>query len=202
MKSIGLVLSLIFLLFALPARANQKIEFAILRDGTPIGTHRVEIEEVRDETQVHVSIVLDIGFGFIPLYAYRHESREIWRNGRLISIESHTDDNGRTMTVSAHLSTEGLRVAGSGGNFVAPAETVPTSYWNPAMASERPLLDTQVGRILKVTRVPLGPGRWRLQGDLNLEINYSADGSWTGLRFHHKGSEFVYVPQWQREHQS
>lgn len=78
---------------------------------------------------------------------------------------------------------------------MAPADTVPTSYWNPVQTQSRPLLDSQVGRLLAVERVPLAPGRWKLQSDLNLEIAYSPDGCWSRLSFHRKGSDFLYVPQ-------
>lgn len=178
-----------------PAEAGQGAEFVVLRGGTPIGVHRVEVETSGDEVKVHVTIALDVAFGPIPLYRYRHDSREVWRDGRLIRLESRTDDDGDTMTLSVRSTLEGLLVEGAKGVFTAPADTVPTSYWTPALATNRPLLDSQLGRLLEVARVPVAPGRWRLEGDLNLEIAYSPQGRWTGLSFRHKGSDFVYVPR-------
>jgi hypothetical protein len=183
------------LLGAAPVVASQSAEFVVLRGGTPIGTHRIEVETVGDDTKVHVSIALDVTFGPIPLYKYRHDSQEVWRQGRLIRLDSHTDDDGDILKLSVRSVAGGLRVEGSTGIFTAPSDTVPTSYWNPALATNRPLLDSQIGRLLDVVRVPLGPGRWRLEGELNLDISYSPQGRWTGLSFHHKGADFVYIPR-------
>lgn len=191
---------LLLLLAAVPARADERVGFVVLRDGRPIGTHWVEIEQAGGETRVHISITLDVRFGFIPLYSYRHESREIWKDGRLMSLQSQTDDDGRTMTVSARASADGLHIVGPAGAFVAPPATVPTSYWNRALLDDRPLLDTQDGRLLGVRRLALGQGWWRLEGDLNLDVAYAADGSWSGLRFHHKDADFLYLSQKMAEH--
>lgn len=183
------------LLGAAPVVASQSAEFVVLRGGTPIGTHRIEVEITGDDTKVHVSIALDVAFGPIPLYKYRHDSQEVWRQGLLIRLDSHTDDDGDILTLSVRSVAGGLRVEGSKGVFTAPADTVPTSYWNAALATNRPLLDSQIGRLLDVVRVPLGPGRWRLEGELNLDIAYSPQGQWTGLSFRHKGADFVYIPR-------
>lgn len=175
--------------------AGQSADFVVLREGTPIGTHRVEVDASGDDVKVHVIIALDVGFGPIPLYRYRHDSREIWREGRLIQLDSRTDDDGDMLTLSVRSVPGGLLVDGSKGSFTAPADTVPTSYWNSVLAADRPLLDSQIGRLLDVVRVPLGPGRWRLEGELNLDIAYTPQGRWTGLSFRHKGADFVYVPR-------
>lgn len=195
MRLLAAISLMAILLAAAPVAAGQSAEFVVLRGGDPIGTHRAEVEVVGDETRVHVSIALDVAFGPIPLYRYRHDSREIWRDGRLIRLESRTDDDGEMLTLSVRSVPGGLRVDGSKGVFTAPADTVPTSYWTPALAADRPLLDSQIGRLLDVVRVPLGPGRWRLEGELNLDIAYSPQGRWTGLSFRHKGSDFLYVPR-------
>jgi hypothetical protein len=193
MRLLAALLVTPLLLGAAPMAAGQSAEFVVLRGGTPIGTHRVEVETAGDETRVHVSIALDVAFGPIPLYRYRHDSQEIWRESRLIKLDSRTDDDGDILTLSVRSIPAGLRVEGSKGVFTAPADTVPTSYWNPALAANRPLLDSQIGRLLDVVRVPLGPGRWRLEGELNLDIAYSPQGRWSGLSFRHKGADFVYV---------
>ena len=193
MRLLAAILVIAALLGAAPVAAGQSAAFVVLRGGTPIGTHRAEVETVGDETRVHVSIALDVAFGPIPLYKYHHDSQEVWRDGRLTRLDSRTDDDGDILTLSVRSVAGGLRVEGSTGVFTAPADTVPTSYWNPALATNRPLLDSQIGRLLDVVRVPLGPGRWRLEGELNLDIAYSPQGQWTGLSFRHKGSDFVYV---------
>lgn len=184
----------LLLVLAFPAWASQDAHFAVLRDGRPIGHHRVEVERHGDETRVAVSIALDVSFGFLPLYSYRHQSTEVWRGDRLQRLDSRTDDNGERMTVTAVASEAGLQVDGPEGRRLLPADTVPTSYWNPALVAQRPLMDSQNGRLLDIDRVPVAAGRWRLEGELNLDITYGPGGRWSGLWFRHKGSDFAYQP--------
>lgn len=189
------ILGLLGILVAIPAHAMQSAAFVVLRDDTPIGVHQVEVWADGPETHVSVTISLDVGLGPIPLYRYRHASRETWLEGRLVRLDSRTDDDGEVMSVRAQATATGLRVTGSHGTFEAPADAVPTSYWNPGLVEARPLLDSQSGRLLEVRRVVVAPGRWRLSGDLQLEIAYSPDGVWSGMSFHHLGSDFHYQPR-------
>jgi hypothetical protein len=170
--------------------------YVVIREGTPIGTHRVDVTRDGDVTKAHVTIALDVSLGFIPLYSYRHESDEVWHNNRLESLSSRTDDNGDKTFVTAKAKDNSLEVHSTSGDFIAPADTVPTSYWNNALVANRPLLDSQLGRLLDIQRVPMGNGRWRLQGDLMIDISYAPNGKWSGLSFHHKGADFVYQPQY------
>ncbi|AVM76037.1 DUF6134 family protein [Magnetospirillum gryphiswaldense] len=191
-----LAMSVLFLALALapPAWASQDVSFTVLRDGTPIGHHRVQVQRQGEDTTVTVSIALDVSFGFVPLYSYRHHSNEVWRGDRLIALDSRTDDDGEAMAVTVRTTADGLMVDGPDGRRLLPPDTVPTSYWNPALVADRPLLDSQYGRLLDIDRQKLALGRWRLAGELNLDIDYDAGGRWSGLWFRHKGSNFAYQP--------
>lgn len=191
--------TLAILLLAVPAQAGQVFDFSVLRDGNAIGSHRVEVTQQGDETHVRVAIALDVRLGFIPLYRYRHDSREVWRGDRLDRMQARTDDDGDILLVSASATDGGLQVSGGTGTIIVPRDTIPTSYWHPETARGRPLLDTQTGLVLKLERAELAPGRWRLAGDLNIELAYGAEGNWTGLWFRHKGSDFIYLPQGQEK---
>ena len=66
------------------------------------------------------------------------------------------------------------------------------------------LLDTQKGRLLEVTIEPQGEEqiladgerfsatRYRMSGDLRLDLWYGPDGQWSRIAFDAKGSEVVY----------
>lgn len=177
-----------------PAQAGESRDFTVLRDGAPIGHHRVEVNRDGDEVKVSVDIALDVSFGFIPLYSYRHHSQEVWRGERLIRLDSRTDDNGDAFKVSARATLDGLVVDTGTQRSVMPADTVPTSYWNKALVSGRPILDSQEGRLLAVTVTPAGPARWHIRGDVDLDIAYDRDNRWSGLWFRLKGSDFTYAP--------
>lgn len=185
----------------------ESLSFKVLRDGVPIGRHSITFTEVGDELHVDVAIDLEVTFAFLTLFRYEHRNKEIWRDGRLVSLESRTDDDGKQYQVSATATAEGLWVEGSEGRFLAPADTLPTSYWNPATVEQRKLLDTQRGGLLAVSAEPRGVDaiaidqrktlaaqRYKLHGDLNAELWYAPEGDWMKIAFEVRGSSIDYQP--------
>lgn len=177
--------------------APRTLEFDVLREGSPIGTHRVTIDERDGETRVEIAIDLAVRFAFVTVYRYTHRSTESWRDGKLIALDATTDDNGERTRVEARADNNGIAVRGSGGAYTAPADTIPTSYWNRDKLARRQLLDTQSGKLVDVeaTRVALdGSGaKWRLSGDLEADLAYGPGGEWQSLVFVARGARIVYV---------
>ncbi len=178
--------------------------FTVLRDGAPIGTHRVEFKQEGDTLAVDISIDMVVKIALIPVYRYMHRSREIWRQGLLQSLEARTNDDGTRTEVRVRRQSGGLAVEGSGGSFLAPASTEPTSYWHEDMTLQSRLLDTQNGVIVDVTARKTGIRRatiagrdidvrtYELSGDLTSQLGYSATGEWVDLAFLARGSRIVY----------
>ncbi|HIP77236.1 MAG TPA: hypothetical protein EYH07_02050 [Kiloniellaceae bacterium] len=186
--------------------AGETLAFKVMRDGAQIGHHKIRLEEIGDELHVEVDIELEVSLAFITLFRYEHTNKEVWRDGRLVSLETRTNDDGSEYWVSARSSAEGLVVEGSGGSFVAPAEILPTSYWNPATVEQDVLLDTQRGRLLEVSSKAKGAEtiqtpertvdarRFKLDGDLKADLWYAPDGEWMKIAFDVRGSTIDYVP--------
>ncbi|MFN4090491.1 MAG: DUF6134 family protein [Alphaproteobacteria bacterium] len=198
-------------LAATPARdrtpdvAIAPIRFAVSREGQQIGSHTVRFQREGADLIVEIDIELDVRFAFVTVYRYRHTNREVWRDGRVVAIDARTDDNGEGYTVTARGTAEGLTVEGREGRVNVPADTLSTSYWNPATVRQSKLIDTQHGRIAEVTtrslgfravQTPAGTVRgecWRVSGDLDLDVCYAENGAWIGLDFEARGSRISYA---------
>lgn len=196
MRRFLLVLTL--LLSAAGAHAQPRtLEFDVLREGAPIGIHRVIIDERDGETRVEIAIDLAVRFAFLTLYRYTHRSHETWRDGRLVALDAQTDDDGARTQVEARTSADGLAVRGSGGTYLAAGDTVPTSYWNRDKLARDRLLDTQSGKLIDVAArrvaTDASGATWRLSGDLEADLAYGPAGDWTSLAFVTRGSHIVYV---------
>lgn len=185
---------------------GNRIAFRVTRNDSPIGTHVLEF--ARDGADVRVSIAIDFAVRFLGVTAFRytHRNTEVWRGDRLVTINATTDNNGTPLAVKARANGRGIEVEGTqSGAYVAPPEAVSTSYWHGAfLRGEK--IDTQGGKLLKtrLTRlgtelVPVAGGsveatRWRIEGDLELDIWYDAAGAWSGLRFvRSDGSVILYT---------
>lgn len=201
--TLGLATMAFPLAAALPRR--DRLSFSVIREGAPIGSHSLTFNREGEDLRVRVDILLEIKFAFITVFRYQHRNEEVWRNGRLVALDARTDDDGTDYWVKAQATDEGLAVEGSKGSFLAPAETIPTSYWNPATVERRELLDTQRGGMMTVRTVESGKDlvetdsgslsarRYEMSGDLNLRLWYAGDGDWVKIAFTARGSEVEYV---------
>jgi len=177
----------------------EDIDFEIKRDGTTIGRHRVSFRREDDALHVRVDIRIEVRFAMLTLFRYHHENREVWRGGRLVAIETRTDDDGTVHRVRGRAIGDRLAVDGTGGAFEASADILPTSYWHPATPARDVLLDTQNGRLLRVRTEAVGDpeagagGRYRMRGDLELDLWYDRAGRWIGTAFEARGATVEYV---------
>ena len=200
--------ALVMGLMTLPANGmgpQSRIAFAVDREGSPLGTHSTTITRNGDEIEVTVKIDFRVDLAFLTLYRYEHESREVWRNGQLFSLNSKTNDNGEDFAVSALRRGDILVVEGQDGRLEIPGDTLPTSYWNPAFITQERVLDSQRGTLIDINVEPLGRElitssgetieacRYRLSGDLRFDIWYDGDGRWVALTFNAKGAEVLYT---------
>lgn len=172
------------------------LEFDILRNGRPVGTHSVTFDPAPDGT-LAVTARSDIAVRVLVFTAYRfsYESRSVWRDGRLERLSVRTDDAGTVSSVAAQPGNGGLDVRGPEGTTRAPADIFPTDHWNPDVRGASRVLNTITGRLNAVTMtaeatelVPTADGprpaqRWRYEGELETVAWYDAAGRWVGLRF-------------------
>ncbi|TQF76654.1 hypothetical protein FK498_16695 [Elioraea sp. Yellowstone] len=183
-----------------------RLVFRVLRNGAEIGTHSLAFTPVGEVVQVEIAIDLAVRLLGIPVYRYTHRNRERWAGDRLLAIDSETDRNGTPYRVGARADGEGIAVEGSeSGRYVAPEDAASTSYWHARFLRTHKI-DTQGGRLL-TTRiedlgeetVPVGAAnaparRFRVSGDLTLDIWYDRAGTWSGLLFAGEdGSAIRYV---------
>ena len=178
--------------------------FEVRRGAQPIGTHSIRFHQDGLETQVDIDIQLRVGFGPFTMFRYEHRNREVWRDGKLVRLDTVTNDNGERFSVSARATPEGLQVVNDNETFVAPAETLPTSYWNKATLEQSELLDTQRGQLASIevdpsTRQVIDLGttsaiaqRADISGDLNLSVWYTEAGQLGRIAFTARGSEIDY----------
>ena len=185
----------------------QTLDFKVLRDGSEIGSHRLQISREGERTLVDIDINLEVGFGPLVLYRYAHRNREVWEDGQFIRFDSQTDDDGESYAVTAERRNRDIVVDRKPAEDyrIDRPDVLPTSYWNEATVRQQVLLDTQKGRKMEVEVEDLGwdeieaSGRtirarkYEMRGDLRLTLWYDESGRWVKLVFPFKGSTIEYV---------
>lgn len=169
-------------------------EFAVDRNGSRIGHHKLRFTRDGERLTVDIDILLEVKLAFITLYRYRHSNRELWEGGRLVSFASRTDDNGTPHRVEARRSGEVIQVESDQGRIEAPGDALPSTYWHRRFLGAPVWIDTQVGRLLSCKVAPMGTTQvlaagtqvaadgFAVTGDLTLNLWYAKD-HWVKLHF-------------------
>jgi len=205
-RAFALTVSLVALLAAPAAAEVRRFDFQVLRNGSPIGTHVAVVEKRGDETLVQIALDLAVTFGPFTLYRYKHRSSERWRAERLAEIEADTDDDGTRLWLRARAEGGRIVLDGPDGRQTGPADTVPSSYWNPRLRDAKAWIETHRGILAPVTITKGAPVTVKLPGrevqaiphkiaSEKAEVTplYTAEGEWVGMTFDLWGARFEYV---------
>ncbi|WP_203292282.1 DUF6134 family protein [Maricaulis parjimensis] len=190
------IVSLMAALWLAPASAYadtpDDIVFDVYRNGTPFGEHVVRFRELGDgELEVDVDVRLRAGLGPITLFRYSHDSREIWRDGELVSLIAETFNDGEETGVTL-----------SGGDLpVLPL----SSHWRGYDPQLDRVFNTETGEPMDVEiedfgietlQTPNGAvqaRRIRITGTLTADLWYDETGRWVGCAFQARGQDIRYV---------
>jgi len=133
--------------------ATKTLEYTVLRDGSPIGTHAYTIETNGTDTNVAVTTDIKVKALFITVYKFIHESKEKWQNGQLVSLKSTTDDDGTPKSLQASAEngkiTLDATINKQERRQFAPSASIPASLWNPALVTQGTVLKTAKGAAIK-----------------------------------------------------
>jgi len=183
---------------------SKVLAFDLERGGSPLGTAAIRFRH--DGADLHVDVAIDLAVEVIGIdvYRYTHRNHEVWRDGKLVAIDTQTDDNGTKHEVKGRAIAEGFRVDNGKAVVIADADIMPTSYWNPDVVNRKRLLNAEDGKLvdvsiaadgeetLKLENADLTARRYRMTGDLKLTLWYAPTCQLAGLAFMARGSEVTY----------
>jgi hypothetical protein len=190
--------ALSFLAIATVARAadagTRVYAFKAFLDDKPIGEHRFTV--VTEGATRHVTSDADFVVKFLGFsaYRYRHHAQEQWSGDCLSSLASSTDDDGKAATVKLVRSGDTDEITTGAGKTSESGCLMTYAYWNPAMRTQRRLLNPQTGKVddVRIERVADGDvdasGKrvhatdWRITGgESPVDVWISDQGEWVGL---------------------
>jgi Family of unknown function (DUF6134) len=189
--------------------APPPIGFVVKRDGGPIGTHRLTFhtEPGPDGERLIVDIDINIvvRIASVTIYRYTVKGRETWRNGRLLALDTATDDDGTKKTVRVRATDAGLQVDATNAHYLAPPDTLPESYWRLDTVKHQHFIDIEDGTLVDLFSTPAGRRTitvgdkpvemnvYHVEGDITGELGYGTDGQWMLLHFPSHGSDILYT---------
>ncbi|MEQ8484318.1 MAG: DUF6134 family protein [Pseudomonadales bacterium] len=169
---------------------GQTLRFDVYFDDKRIGEHVFEIQRDADGQRVTSEARFEYRLLFVPVYRYRHEAQEVWRDGCLQRLTSVTDDNGRRVEVA---------------RLPDAAADCPASfaYWDRTQLERDALINAQTGEPVPARLVAQGEDavdgeparRYRLEldGMPDIELWYRAeDGAWLRLETRRESGTLTY----------
>jgi hypothetical protein len=167
------------------ATDRETREYRVTADGKPAGTYSMTVERRDDGTLVQTGKA-DIAVRvLLKDYRYTYQGTETWRDGKLRSAESTSNDDGIPYRLKVEPSVDGLKININGRSVTAPSHVWTTSYWQAPNRREGAitLLDVDSGKVyeaqLKAMTPPVTPiggqtvkSRYQVTGPINADVMY------------------------------
>lgn len=158
--------------------ASGGVTFRVFRKGQDIGTHQVTLTPSPDGFAVDVKIELAVKLAMITVFYYRQTARDIWRDGKLVSADYRTDDDGKVSVLKVRESKGQLRVDGSAGSADAPLGTMTDlAFWNESIVDAPRVVDSQTGEVGVMRTGGRASERITVAGHEVDAVRYSVSGS-------------------------
>lgn len=188
----------------------RDIRFIALWQGSPVGEHHVTFRMEADRVTVSTRIDITVKVLFFTVFRLKHLAREVWRDGRLESVESTTEQDGAMMEVSGSATGQGFRIVGSEGPYLADGHLMTSnSLWDIRVVRETRLIDVQHGGEIGLFSRPQGDTQLGLQQESARQASqyylitpyyagrvfYDGDQRWVRALIEYKGETVEYVPE-------
>lgn len=149
------LLAALTILAPLPAWAacdapDSKIAYAVRWGDDRIGTDEVEFRHDGERLLVRTRMEVKASMLFVTVLRMKHESEEVWVDGRFRSFRGRTVDNGDVFDVAIEPAPDGFKVTRNGESRIVPAGFLPGSPWCTDVLSpmgSRTLVDLLKGKV-------------------------------------------------------
>ncbi len=177
-----------------------RIRFTVLRGGSPIGSHVVDIIDRRDLREVRSTIDITVKLLGVTIYEFRQQTQELWSPAAgLIRFESETTEDDARFWVKGRALSDGFEVENRRERIQAPAGTMVATYWRPDICRQPRLIEPKRGRLKEQTLLAtrrlnftaaggeVTAEEFRIRGILDGACTYGDNGQWLAAWFEKKG---------------
>ena len=183
----------------------SEYSYQVLRDGEPIGTHRVTISPEGGDIKVTTETDLEVGLGPLTLYEMEHQRRETWRDGVLEEMTAYTNKNGDVYEIAITRDPEGYTRVINGRTDRFEASVRLLALWHEDLFKHTSFLSPMDDETYEISVDFIGIDKidlinrsvdafaYRMSGDTNRQLWYDADGHIMKVRLLDHSSTIEYV---------
>jgi hypothetical protein len=179
--------------------------FTVLKDGAPIGVHRVVFDRDGGRIDIREATAIEVRLAMIPVYSFEHEARQIWEHGRAVRIDATTNENGKELDITVRPSGHGYVRTVNGRVDKFDESMSPLAFWNKDTLKHHAFFSVVEDKTLQasfefagretitIAGTPLDVDHYRMVGDEERELWYDMAGRLAKVRLRRFGSEIEYV---------
>ncbi|MCK0070886.1 DUF6134 family protein [Kordiimonas laminariae] len=161
--------------------------YDVYRKNKKIGSHMICFKQNGAELSVFAETQMKVKFLFITAYKYTYQSHETWVDGKLKSVNTRVNDNGKKSATSAvDESTNGETLENA---INIPYAFYTTNHWNSSAVMQPSLFNTITGELNKISVADRIWSKefieYSIVGELNINTRYDDDKNWIGMTFKH-----------------
>lgn len=184
---------------------SGQLVFDVMRKGDLIGSHKMLFTRADGDLKIDIKTDIKVKILFATVYRFEHDGHEVWRDGRLQSMQSKTNDDGTPHEMSMIAKGTELQVTGDGVETMANAEIIPASLWHEGILKGGKILNTLDGRQMAIAVEDMGEEtiktgnnsvaarHYVISGELERDLWYNSDQILVQIAFEgDDGSDILY----------
>ncbi len=153
------------------------LDFTVLRGGEEVGEHHIAFNRKGDELDVDIKTRIKVKMAFVTVYRFEHDGHEVWRDDKLASMKTDTDDDGAHHALAVVATASGnLNITGDGKESTVKGDLIPASLWNSAFLKSKEILNSLVGTELAIKVAFKGEEDIPVNGKTVRALHYSMTG--------------------------
>jgi len=172
-----------------------QLEFQVLRNGRPFGTHTYQITQSGETIRMVERARFRVSLGPVNFYRYDHDCDASWRAGDLAALSCSTFKEGRRIAFSGRREGDAFVTRGANGQHRFDGETPPSLFITAAFLERGLYIDTETGaprrlrmeerggETLTVGGERVRTRRVRVYGSLTMDAWYDEAGRWVQAQF-------------------
>ena len=179
--------------------------FTVLRDGDPVGQHRIAFDREGDRIEIREATEIEVSFAMIPVYSFEHRGHQVWKSGRVVRIDATTNDNGEELDIAVQASGDGYIRTINGRVDKFDGSTAALALWNKDTLKHHTFFSTVEDKTLDVSFQYVGQEKiaiageelevehYRMVGDEERDLWFDPAGHIAKVRLRRRGSSIEYV---------
>ena len=133
---------------------DNRLEFAIERDGEEIGRQTLAFARDGDRLVVETRVEIRVKRFFVTVHRFERSARSVWRDGLIQSYTATTDNNGEKSSLSVNPQGGALEIrTADSSRMVARTLKIP-ELWNIDVLSDKAVINPVTG---EVDEIAVGP---------------------------------------------